>query len=381
MRRIIVTEDAVDAGFDLKPLSNRGYEVVVTSDLSRLERSDEPASLVLNAEASAVSKAELSVGALAQKGNIDRLLKFRRGNRFCFNLKPNGVMADAVIAPEHTEFQTELLSYFLQGVGSVAAGDPKTLELLALSRKVARSPVTVMVNGPTGTGKEVIAQYLHRSSGRAEKPFVAVNCAAVPDSMLEAILFGYERGAFTGAYQPNKGIFRTADEGTLLLDEISEMALSLQAKLLRVLQEREVTPIGGSKAIPIDVRVIATSNRNMHQEVRNGTFREDLYYRLNVFPLHTVALRDRRGDIGPITAALMVRHAPSRNDLPTISDEGLEKLRSHDWPGNVRELENVVQRGLLLSDGGLIDVEHILFDTPESPVVFQTVGQPLSSVA
>ena len=381
MRRIIVTEDAVDAGFDLKPLSNRGYEVVVTSDLSRLERSDEPASLVLNAEASALSKAELSVGALAQKGNIDRLLKFRRGNRFCFNLKPNGVMADAVIAPEHTEFQTELLSYFLQGVGSVAAGDPKTLELLALSRKVARSPVTVMVNGPTGTGKEVIAQYLHRSSGRAEKPFVAVNCAAVPDSMLEAILFGYERGAFTGAYQPNKGIFRTADEGTLLLDEISEMALSLQAKLLRVLQEREVTPIGGSKAIPIDVRVIATSNRNMHQEVRNGTFREDLYYRLNVFPLHTVALRDRRGDIGPITAALMVRHAPSRNDLPTISDEGLEKLRSHDWPGNVRELENVVQRALLLSDGGLIGVEHILFDTPESPVVFQTVGQPLSSVA
>jgi two-component system response regulator FlrC len=381
MRRIIVTEDAVDAGFDLKPLSNRGYEVVVTSDLSRLERSDEPASLVLNAEASALSKAELSVGALAQKGNIDRLLKFRRGQRFCFNLKPNGVMADAVIAPEHTEFQTELLSYFLQGVGSVAAGDPKTLELLALSRKVARSPVTVMVNGPTGTGKEVIAQYLHRSSGRAEKPFVAVNCAAVPDSMLEAILFGYERGAFTGAYQPNKGIFRTADEGTLLLDEISEMALSLQAKLLRVLQEREVTPIGGSKAIPIDVRVIATSNRNMHQEVRNGTFREDLYYRLNVFPLHTVALRDRRGDIGPITAALMVRHAPSRNDLPTISDEGLEKLRSHDWPGNVRELENVVQRALLLSDGGLIDVEHILFDTPESPVVFQTVGQPLSSVA
>jgi two-component system response regulator FlrC len=376
-----VTEDAVDAGFDLKPLSNRGYEVVVTSDLSRLERSDEPASLVLNAEASALSKAELSVGALAQKGNIDRLLKFRRGQRFCFNLKPNGVMADAVIAPEHTEFQTELLSYFLQGVGSVAAGDPKTLELLALSRKVARSPVTVMVNGPTGTGKEVIAQYLHRSSGRAEKPFVAVNCAAVPDSMLEAILFGYERGAFTGAYQPNKGIFRTADEGTLLLDEISEMALSLQAKLLRVLQEREVTPIGGSKAIPIDVRVIATSNRNMHQEVRNGTFREDLYYRLNVFPLHTVALRDRRGDIGPITAALMVRHAPSRNDLPTISDEGLEKLRSHDWPGNVRELENVVQRALLLSDGGLIDVEHILFDTPESPVVFQTVGQPLSSVA
>jgi len=381
MRRIIVTEDAVDAGFDLKPLSNRGYEVVVTSDLSRLERSDEPASLVLSAEANALSKAELSVGALAQKGNIDRLLKFRRGNRFCFNLKPNGVMADAVIAPEHTEFQTELLSYFLQGVGSVAAGDPKTLELLALSRKVARSPVTVMVNGPTGTGKEVIAQYLHRASGRAEKPFVAVNCAAVPDSMLEAILFGYERGAFTGAYQPNKGIFRSADEGTLLLDEISEMALSLQAKLLRVLQEREVTPIGGSKAIPIDVRVIATSNRNMHQEVRNGTFREDLYYRLNVFPLHTVALRDRQGDIGPITAALMVRHAPSRNDLPTISDEGLEKLRSHDWPGNVRELENVVQRALLLADGGLIDVEHILFDTPESPVVFQTVGRPLSSVA
>ena len=381
MRRIIVTEDAVDAGFDLKPLTSRGYEMVVTNDPTRVERRDEPASLVLNAEGNTLQKLDMSVGALAQKTNIDRLLNFRRGKTFCFNLKPNGVMADATIAPEHTEFQTELLSYFLQGVGSVAAGDAKTLELLALSRKVARSPVTVMVNGPTGTGKEVIAQYLHRSSGRAEKPFVAVNCAAVPDSMLEAILFGYERGAFTGAYQPNKGIFRTADEGTLLLDEISEMALSLQAKLLRVLQEREVTPIGGSKAIPIDVRVIATSNRNMHQEVRNGTFREDLYYRLNVFPLHTVALRDRPGDIAPITAALMVRHAPSRNDLPTISDAGLGKLRSHPWPGNVRELENVVQRALLLAEGAVIDAEHILFDTPESPVVFQTAGQPLSSVA
>jgi len=376
-----VTEDAVNAGFDFRLLANRGYEVVVAADPTRVDRREEAASLVLYAEANTLRKLDVSLGALAQKVNLDRLLNFRRGKSFGFNLKPNGVMADAVVANEHVEFQTELLSYFLQGVGSVAAGDAKTLELLALSRKVARSPVTVMVNGPTGTGKEVIAQYLHRASGRAEKPFVAVNCAAVPDSMLEAILFGYERGAFTGAYQPNKGIFRTADGGTLLLDEISEMALSLQAKLLRVLQEREVTPIGGTKAIPIDVRVIATSNRSMHQEVRNGTFREDLYYRLNVFPLHTVALCDRLGDIAPIAAALLLRHAPSCNELPTISDAGLDKLRGHLWPGNVRELENVIQRALLLAEGQVIDEEHILFDTSESPVVFQTAGQALSSVA
>lgn len=379
MRRIIIQEQALEAGFDPGLLTKRGYHVEIAADPSTLERQDEPSSLVLCAATNTVQQFSLSEAALAQKLHVDRLLHVRRAAEFSFSLKPNGVLADATIAPTDREYQTELLSYFLQSIGSVAAGDPATLDLLALARRIARSPVTVMINGPTGTGKEVVAQYLHRESARAARPFVAVNCAAVPDSMLEAILFGYERGAFTGAYQPNKGIFRAADEGTLLLDEISEMALSLQSKLLRVLQEREVTPIGGTKSIPIDLRVVATSNRNMHQEVLRGTFREDLYYRLNVFPIYTTALCDRPGDIAPITAAMIVRHGLDQRALPWVSDAALERLREHRWPGNVRELENVVQRALLLSDGGMIEPRHILFDTPDSPVGLQQHARALAA--
>lgn len=381
MRRIIVQDDALATGFDVEPLRCRGYDVQVVGDPAALERADQPSSLVLNAATVTTQQFAISETALVQKLNIDRLLHVKRDDAFSFNLRPNGVLADASISASDVTFQTELLSYFLQSVGSVAAGDPATIDLLSLARRIARSPVTVMINGPTGTGKEVIAQYLHRTSERRDKPFVAVNCAAVPDSMLEAILFGYERGAFTGAYQPNKGIFRAADEGTLLLDEISEMALSLQSKLLRVLQEREVTPIGGTKAIPVDVRVVATSNRQMHEEVRSGKFREDLYYRLNVFPLFTAALASRPGDVAAITAAMIVRHAPSRQRMPAVSDAALERLQTHHWPGNVRELENVVQRALLLADGNLIDVEHILFDDPSNPVNLQHQSRLMSPAA
>ena len=168
-----------------------------------------------------------------------------------------------------------------------SAGDTKTFELLSLARRVANTDVTVFINGPTGSGKEVLANYLHENSSRKQEPFVAVNWAAIPENMLEAILFGHEKGAFTGASNANKGIFRAADKGTLLLDEISEMPLSLQAKLLRVLQERKVTPVGGQRDIDVDVRVLATSNRDMASEVNQSRFREDLYYRLNVFPLQT----------------------------------------------------------------------------------------------
>merc|ERR1711904_641232 len=195
---------------------------------------------------------------------------------------------------------------------SFSAGDTKTYELLSLARRVASTDVTVFINGPTGSGKEVLANYLHENSHRKEEPFVAVNCAAIPENMLEAILFGHEKGSFTGASQANKGIFRAADGGTLLLDEISEMPLSLQSKLLRVLQERKVTPIGGSKDVEVDVRVVATTNRDMITEIKKGTFREDLYYRLNVFPLRTLALKERPDDILPISAALLKKHAKKK---------------------------------------------------------------------
>jgi two-component system response regulator FlrC len=243
-----------------------------------------------------------------------------------------------------------------------SAGDIKTFELLSLARRVANTDVTVFINGPTGSGKEVLANYLHENSSRKEEPFVAVNCAAIPENMLEAILFGHEKGAFTGASNANKGIFRAADKGTLLLDEISEMPLSLQAKLLRVLQERKVTPVGGQRDIDVDVRVLATSNRDMASEVNQSRFREDLYYRLNVFPLQTKKLSDRKDDILPISIKILDKHNKENGTIPFITPDARDLLLTHDWPGNVRELENTLQRALVLSGGKAIDQMSIMID-------------------
>ena len=239
--------------------------------------------------------------------------------------------------------------------------DPKTYSLIKMAEKVAKTDVTVFIHGPTGTGKEVISNYIHQNSVRSEKPFVAINCAAIPENMLEAMLFGHEKGAFTGASSANKGIFRAADTGTLLLDEISEMPLSLQAKLLRVLQEKKVTPIGGQRDIDVDVRVIATTNRNMIEEVKEKKFREDLYYRLNVFPIETLNLSERTEDIIPISMALLKKHTEI-GKIPFITDSAKKILTSYDWPGNVRELENVLQRAIVLSDEKIIDESHIMID-------------------
>ncbi len=240
--------------------------------------------------------------------------------------------------------------------------DPKTHKLIELAKRVAQTDVTVFVHGPTGTGKEVVSNYIHNESNRKENPFIAVNCAAIPENMLEAMLFGHEKGAFTGASTANKGIFRAADTGTLLLDEISEMPLSLQAKLLRVLQEKKVTPIGSHRDIDVDVRVIATTNRNMVDEVKNKKFREDLFYRLNVFPIETTNLYERTGDIIPISIALLKRHTKKGEQLSFLSKEAQETLKNYSWPGNVRELENVLQRALVLSNKGLINEKDIMID-------------------
>ena len=245
---------------------------------------------------------------------------------------------------------------------SFSAGDTKTYELLSLARRVASTDVTVFINGPTGSGKEVLANYLHENSNRKEEPFVAVNCAAIPENMLEAILFGHEKGAFTGASNANKGIFRAADKGTLLLDEISEMPLSLQAKLLRVLQERKVTPVGGQRDIDVDVRVLATSNRDMAYEVNQSRFREDLYYRLNVFPLQTRNLSSRKDDIMPISLKILDKHNKESKTMPYITSDARELLLNHNWPGNVRELENTLQRALVLCRDNVIDSTSIMID-------------------
>tara|TARA_Y100001954_G_scaffold13674_1_gene13045 strand:- start:128 stop:1126 length:999 start_codon:yes stop_codon:yes gene_type:complete len=247
--------------------------------------------------------------------------------------------------------------------------DKKTHALINLAKKVASTEVTVFIHGPTGTGKEVISNFIHQNSERAENPFVAINCAAIPENMLEAMLFGHEKGAFTGASSANKGIFRAADTGTLLLDEISEMPLSLQAKLLRVLQEKKVTPIGGQRDIDVDVRVIATTNRDMIQEVQEKKFREDLYYRLNVFPIETCNLSERPNDIIPISVALLKRHCNLEN-IPFISTEAQNILKNYTWPGNVRELENVLQRAIVLCEDNIIDQKDIMIDSSISEKLY-----------
>jgi two-component system response regulator FlrC len=241
-------------------------------------------------------------------------------------------------------------------------GDAKSVELLALAKKVALSDASVMISGPSGSGKEVLSQYIHNQSKRSDKPFVAINCAAIPENMLESTLFGYEKGAFTGALQACPGKFEQAQGGTILLDEITEMDISLQAKLLRVLQEKEVERLGSRKTIKLDVRVLATSNRDLRQSIKNKEFREDLYYRLNVFPLCWPELKERRGDIIPLAEHLLTRHWSQSGQVPVLSADAKLMLQCHAWPGNVRELDNVVQRALILSDGEAITTQDLIIE-------------------
>ncbi|EEX36663.1 sigma-54-dependent Fis family transcriptional regulator [Vibrio metschnikovii] len=247
--------------------------------------------------------------------------------------------------------------------GDAVVADEKSLKLLALAEKVARTDANVMVLGPSGSGKEIMSRYIHNASPRKDGPFIAINCAAIPDNMLEATLFGYEKGAFTGAVQACPGKFEQAQGGTILLDEISEMDLNLQAKLLRVLQEREVERLGSRKSIQLDVRVLATSNRDLKAYVKENKFREDLYYRLNVFPITWPALCERKGDIAPLATHLVERHCKKLGlPVPSISPAAMEKLHQYTWPGNVRELDNVIQRALILSEQADITQQHILLE-------------------
>jgi len=279
--------------------------------------------------------------------------------------------ADYLVKPFEAEVLVEMVARFIAPVSSsegsddFIAVDRTTCDLVELARRVAASNVSVMITGKSGTGKEVLARFIHSHSDYASGPFIAINCAAIPENMLEAILFGYEKGAFTGAYRATPGKFELAQGGTLLLDEVSEMPLALQAKLLRVLQEREVERVGGQRIIPLDVRVLATSNRNLREEVAAGRFREDLFYRLNVFPLHLRPLDQRRDDIAPL-AELFVRHySLGTGDVPVLSEAASARLLAHSWPGNVRELENVIQRALILKVGAEIEAADIHFEAGE----------------
>jgi two-component system, response regulator FlrC len=271
--------------------------------------------------------------------------------------------------PAHPgEARAALIAASAQG-GWPVAGDPQSLALLTLAERIAASDIPVLLEGPTGTGKEVLARFVHRLSARAQGPFVAVNCAAMPEAMLEALLFGHRKGAFTGAAEAGEGLFRAADGGTLLLDEIGELPLALQSKMLRALQEGEILPLGATKPVKVDVRIVAATNRQLAAEVEAGRFREDLLYRLNVFPLALPALRDRPGDIAPLAFAMLLRHAPASGQPGWLSAEALAALEAHPWPGNVRELENVIRRAILLAgSAAAIAPGHIVFDTAVRPV-------------
>ena len=252
--------------------------------------------------------------------------------------------------------------------GDMIAADPESRRCVELARRIAQTEATVLITGESGTGKEVYARFIRDHSARAGAPFVAINCAAIPENMLEATLFGYEKGAFTGALVAHAGKFEQAQGGTLLLDEISEMSQALQAKILRVLQEREVERLGGTRTIHLDVRVIATSNRDLAEEARLGRFRADLYYRLNVMSLRLAPLRSRPGDILPLARRAIQACAVPGQPLPTLQPDAEALLLRHGWPGNARELVNIVQRAAWLAGGGPIDAAAIDTGTPAQPV-------------
>lgn len=293
--------------------------------------------------------------------------------------------ADYLVKPFEPKALLDLVSR--HALGSVGATDvegpiavePASAQLLELSARVARSDSTVLISGESGTGKEVLARYIHQQSHRATQPFIAINCAAIPDNMLEATLFGHEKGSFTGAIAAQPGKFEQADGGTILLDEISEMPLGLQAKLLRVLQEREVERVGGRKPITLDIRVVATTNRDLAAEVAAGRFREDLFYRLSVFPLAWRPLRERTADILPLAERLLTKHVNKmKHAAAKLSPEAQACLTAYPWPGNVRELDNAIQRALILQQGGVIQPQDFCL---AGPVMFAALPVSVPTLA
>jgi two-component system response regulator FlrC len=295
-------------------------------------------------------------------GEIDRAVEAMRAGACNYLAKP--FEPDDLVS----EVARWMLPAALGDEGEMIAEDPATREALDLARRVAGTDATVLLTGESGVGKEVFARFIHRHSARAGRPFVAINCAAIPENLLEATLFGYEKGSFTGAQQAHAGKFEQAQGGTLLLDEVSEMPLQLQAKLLRVLQEREVERVGSKKPVALDVRVVATSNCDLEAEVQSGRFREDLFYRLNVFPLRIPPLRERRADILPLAKRLLRSGSEgAQGKAFTLSSAAAAGLTAYTWRGNIRELENVIQRALILAPGAVIEAVHLCL--PKSVVV------------
>jgi two-component system response regulator FlrC len=312
---------------------------------------------------------QLPVLLMTAHGAVDRAVEAMRQGAADYLVKPFEPKALLALVARHALGRLGPAD----GEGPIAV-EPASVQLLSLASRVAKSDSTVLISGESGTGKEVLARFIHQQSPRATKPFIAINCAAIPDNMLEATLFGHEKGSFTGAIAAQPGKFEQADGGTILLDEISEMPMGLQAKLLRVLQEREVERVGARKPIELDIRVLATTNRDLADEVAAGRFREDLFYRLSVFPLAWQSLRQRPADILPLAERLLAKHVNKMKHAPVrLSAEAQKCLVGYSWPGNVRELDNAVQRALILQQGGVIQAEDFCL---AGPITFASIPAP-----
>jgi two-component system response regulator FlrC len=350
--RLLATEDIALVISDVQMPGINGYQLLTS--IKRL-------------------RADLPVVLMTAYGTVAQAVSAMREGATDYIVKPFD--ASALIEMARRQLAARVVT------NELVAVDPESKRLVSLTRKIAETDATVLITGESGTGKEVYARFIRDHSSRADKPFIAINCAAIPENMLEATLFGYEKGAFTGALGAHAGKFEQAQGGTLLLDEISEMDLGLQAKILRVLQEREVERLGSTRTINLDVRLIATSNRNLADEARAGRFRADLYYRLNVMSLRLPALRERRGDILPLARRAIQACARANPVCLTLSPDAERKLLAHDWPGNARELTNIVQRAAWLAGGGQINAADLDINAPVSaaelpaaPAAMQEIG-------
>ena len=366
---LVVEDDAALRETLVETLHLARYKVEAAADgeeaLKCLQSNDEIALLISDVQMQPMNghellkqskerQPELPVILMTAYGTIEKAVEVIRDGANEYLVKP--FEADSLL-----DMVNKYILPMASDDGGFIAVDEKTKAIKKIAQRVAASDVTVTISGESGVGKEVVSQYIHRHSSRAKGPFVAINCAAIPENMLESVLFGYEKGAFTGAYQSKQGKFEQAQGGTLLLDEITEMDLSLQAKLLRVLQEREVERLGGRKVIALDVRILATTNRDMKQAVAEGSFREDLFYRLNVFPLNLLPLRERVDDIVPIAKKLMSHYTRGAVAV-SFSPAAINVLKQHEWPGNVRELDNVIQRALILKTSNIIEADELRFE-------------------
>ncbi len=329
----------------------------------------------------------LTIEEIAAATYRDILLDLRGDESPSFVPAANGLPARLRFGQRDAVMGVALLAEILRPAGLPAVGDAASARLLRLAVRVAASDATVLVQGETGTGKEGIARLIHAASDRAERDFIAVNCAALPETMMEAMLFGHRKGSFTGAATSSEGLFQAANGGTLFLDEIAELPLSLQAKLLRALQEGEVLPVGATHPVPVDVRVVAACNRDLAAEAQAGRFRADLYWRLNVMPLRLTPLSERPGDVPHIAAAFLLRQQLPANDgrafaWPTA--EAVAALAAHSWPGNARELGNVLQRAVVLRESDAITPADLAMEAVAAPAMPQdgnVTQMPLRDVA